>query len=113
MSMDLTIEPQGDVTVVKARGDINAASCGRLEEALTGLIDQGRMRLVLDLADVRYVSSAGLRVLLVAAKRLAGKGAFALSRASEPVRQVLDMTGFSGIIKVKPSLDEAVAQVSA
>ena len=69
--------------------------------------------LVLDLADVRYVSSAGLRVLLVAAKRLAGKGAFALSRASEPVRQVLDMTGFSGIIKVKPSLDEAVAQVSA
>ena len=33
-------------------------------------------------------------------------------RMIEPVRQVLDMTGFSGIIKVKPSLDEAVAQVS-
>lgn len=111
--MDLTIEPQGDVTVVKASGDINAASCSQLEETLTSLIDQGKTRLVLDLAEVRYVSSAGLRVLLIAAKRLTGKGAFALSRASEPVRQVLDMTGFSGIIKVKPSLDEAVALVAA
>ncbi len=111
--MDLKIEPHGEATVVKALGDINAASCAQLEETLTTLIDQGRQRMVLDLADVRYVSSAGLRVLLVAAKRLAGKGKFALSRASEPVRQVLDMTGFSGIIQVKPSLDEAVALVSA
>ena len=45
--MDLTIEPKGDVTVVKASGDINAASCGQLEETLTGLIDQGRTRMVL------------------------------------------------------------------
>lgn len=111
--MDLTIEPQGEVTVVKVSGDINAASCDQLEQTLTGLIDQGSKRMVLDLAGVRYVSSAGLRVLLIAAKRLAGKGAFALSRASQPVQEVLDMTGFSGIIKVKPSLDDAVALVRA
>jgi anti-anti-sigma factor len=109
--MDLTIEPHGEVTVIKAEGDINATSCSQLEEALTTLIDQGRLRLVLDLAGVRYVSSAGLRVLLIVAKRLTGKGGFALSRAGEPVRQVLDMTGFSGIIKVIPGLDEAVALV--
>lgn len=111
--MDLKVSPRGEVVVVAATGDINGASCGQLEETLTGLIDQGHSRMVLDLAEVRYVSSAGLRVLLIAAKRLAGKGSFALSRASEPVRQVLDMTGFSNIIKVKPTLDEAVAQVSA
>lgn len=111
--MDLKVSPQGEVVVVTAVGDINAASCSQLEEALTGLIDHGHSRMVLDLAEVRYVSSAGLRVLLIAAKRLSGKGAFALSRASEPVRQVLDMTGFSNIIKVKPTLEEAVAQVSA
>jgi stage II sporulation protein AA (anti-sigma F factor antagonist) len=109
--MDLTFEPQGAVTVVKATGDINASSCARLEEALGALIGQGRQRLVLDLGGVRYVSSAGLRVLLVVAKRLAGTGAFALSRVTEPVRQVLDMTGFSGIMKVLPSVEEAVTAV--
>ena len=106
--MDVTHEARGEVTVVHAVGDINASSCGQLEETLTSLIDQGRHRLVLDLAGVRYVSSAGLRVLLVVAKRLTPSGRFTLSRAGEPVRQVLDMTGFSGIIKVLPTVDEAV-----
>lgn len=106
--MDLTHEAHGEVTVVRAAGDINASSCAQLEEALAALIDQGRQRLVLDLAGVRYVSSAGLRVLLVVAKRLTPSGRFILSRAAEPVRQVLDMTGFSGIIKVLPTIDDAV-----
>jgi anti-anti-sigma factor len=106
--MDLEIEHQDTITVVHASGDLNAASCGKVEEALTALIEQGHVRLVLDLAQVRYVSSAGLRVFLLIAKRLGGKGAFVLSRAAEPVKQVLDMTGFSSIINVQPSLDEAL-----
>lgn len=107
--MDLVTEQKDAVTVVRASGDLNAASCGKLEEALSALITQGRTRLVLDLDGVRYVSSAGLRVFLLIAKKLGGKGAFALSRAAEPVRQVLDMTGFSSIIDVRPSLEEAIA----
>jgi anti-anti-sigma factor len=106
--MDLVTEQKDAVTVVRASGDLNAASCGKLEEALSALIGQGRTRLVLDLEGVRYVSSAGLRVFLLIAKRLTGKGRFALSRATEPVRQVLDITGFSSIIEVQPSLEEAI-----
>ncbi len=111
--MDLTHEAHGEVTVVHAAGDINASSCAQLEEALASLIDQGRQRLVLDLSGVRYVSSAGLRVLLVIAKRLTPSGRFMLSRAAEPVRQVLDMTGFSGIIKVMPTVDDAVTAAAS
>lgn len=106
--MDLVTEQKDAVTVVRASGDLNAASCGKVEEQLTSLIAAGHQRLVLDLENVRYVSSAGLRVFLLIAKKVSGKGAFVLSHAAEPVRQVLDMTGFSSIINVQPSLEEAV-----
>lgn len=109
--MDLKIEQRGEVTLVLASGDIGAATCGELQAALEGLLADGRRRLVLDLDGVRYVSSAGLRVFLVVAKRLAAGGAFALSRATEPVRQVLDVTGFSSLIKVEDSVETAVAAV--
>lgn len=112
--MELDIEQRDAVTIVRTTGDINAASCGRLEEQLTALIGQGHQRMVLDLGEVRYVSSAGLRVFLLVAKKLAtAGGAFALSRATEPVRQVLEMTGFSSIINVQPELESAIQAVSA
>jgi anti-anti-sigma factor len=110
--MELTIEERDRVAIVHAAGDVGAAGSGELQAALDGLIDRGRQRVVLDLAGVRYVSSAGLRVFLIVAKRLAGEGAFALSRATEPVRQVLDMTGFSNLIKVEGDLEAAVAAVA-
>lgn len=111
--MELETEERGEVSVVHATGDVGAAGSGELQAALDRLIAAGRQRIVLDLAGVRYVSSAGLRVFLIVAKRLAGGGAFALCRASEPVREVLDITGFSKLIKVAASVEEAVAATRA
>jgi stage II sporulation protein AA (anti-sigma F factor antagonist) len=110
--MELRIEERDAVTIVHAAGDVGADSSGELQIALEGLIDSGQRRVVLDLEGVRYVSSAGLRVFLIVAKRLAGNGAFALCRATEPVRQVLDMTGFSNLIKVEGDFEAAVAAVA-
>ena len=111
-AMELKIEQHGEVTVVHASGDVGAATSGELQVALERLIEGGPRRVVLDLEGVRYVSSAGLRVFLVIAKRLGRDGAFALSRASEPVLQVLDMTGFSKLIKVEAELETAIAAVA-
>jgi anti-anti-sigma factor len=105
--MEIEIERGADPVVVRAAGDINAATCPKLEETLVGLIEGGTSRLVLDLGDTRYISSAGLRVLLIAAKRLTGNGKFALSRPSAAVRQILDMTGFSRIITIHDDLETA------
>ena len=104
-----TEERDGGVLVVAARGDLNAASCGRLEQELNARMDAGRDRLVLDLAEVRYVSSAGLRVFLLAARKAGKGGRFVLARPVEAVRGVLEMTGFLGIMKVEADLDAAVA----
>lgn len=111
--MEVDIEPRDGLTVVKVTGDVNGMTCGRLEDELNRLIDGGGTRIVLDLDGVRYISSAGLRVLMIAAKRLSGEGAFALSRAAGGVRKVLDITGFSTIIPIHDDLEDAAAAVRA
>ena len=110
--MDLATETRGEVTIVKVEGDVNGVTCGRLEEALGGMISDGRTRIVLDLQDVRYISSAGLRVLLTTTKRLGADGGFALSRPGPAVRQVLDVTGFSAILPLYEDLEAAVQAAS-
>ena len=111
--MELSSALQGGVLVVTAIGDLNAASCGQLEGELAGQVDAGHRRIVLDLAQIRYVSSAGLRVFLVAARRMGKEGSFVLARPSDAVAQILKMTGFDRIVRVEPTLDEAVATAGA
>lgn len=104
-----TQDRDGGVLVVAVRGDLNAASCGRLEQELNARMDAGRNRLVLDLGEVRYVSSAGLRVFLLAARKAGKAGKFVLARPADAVRGVLEMTGFLGIMTVEADLEAAVA----
>lgn len=108
-----TQDRDGGVLVVAVRGDLNAASCGRLEQELNARMDAGRNRLVLDLGEVRYVSSAGLRVFLLAARKAGKAGKFVLARPAEAVRGVLEMTGFLGIMTVEADLEAAVAAAAA
>ena len=89
--MDISSQDRGGVTVVAARGDVNAAGCARLERELVSRIDAGQKRLVLDLGEVRYVSSAGPRVFLIATKRMGADGAFVLARPTPAVRGVLEL----------------------
>ncbi len=111
--MELASEQIGAVTVVKATGDLNAATSGSLEKLLLEHVAAGHDRIVLDLAGVRYVASAGLRVFLILAKRLKAQGAFCLARPGTQVSQVLEMSGFASILAIRPDLDEAVAAVGA
>jgi anti-anti-sigma factor len=66
-----------------------------------------------DLAGLRYISSAGLRVLLVAAKRLKPEGGrLLLAAPSELVGQVLEIAGFSAMLETCPTIEEALARVA-
>ena len=73
------------------------------------MIDGGETRLVIDLSRVDYVSSAGLRVFLMAFKRLtADGGKIVLCSLQEPVRQVFDIVGFYSMFPIVNSRDEAL-----
>jgi anti-sigma B factor antagonist len=106
--MELNATLQGDILVVTAVGDLNAVSCGQLEAELASQVDAGHLWIVLDLGEIRYVSSAGLRVFLVSARKLAKTGAFVLARPTDSVAQILKMTGFDRIVQVEPTLVAAV-----
>ena len=78
------------------------------EDKLLADIDSGGQRFVIDLAQLEYVSSSGLRVFLVAAKRLtSSKGKIVLCSLKDHIRQVFDLAGFSSILAIFGSRDEA------
>jgi anti-anti-sigma factor len=107
--MELSSMLDDGIMVVTAKGDLNATSCNLLETELSRQADHGNRWIVLDLDSVRYVSSAGLRVFLVSARKLANTGAFVLARPTTSVAQILKMTGFDRIVQVEPSLEAAMA----
>jgi anti-anti-sigma factor len=112
--MDMVETKQGDVFVVAPAGRIDSTTSDALEQALTKAIDVGELRLVIDLDGVSYISSAGLRVLLVVAKRLKAKrGTLVLCALGDGVRQVFDLAGFLPLFLVESTRDLAIARCGA
>lgn len=110
--MHISEDRQPGVLILGLSKRLDATTAKIVEDRILGLIEAGDHRLVLDLARLEYVSSAGLRVFLLAAKRLkAANGRLALSGLNDHVRQVFDIAGFSSILSIYPSRDEAVRYV--
>ena len=99
----------GDVTLVEVSGRIDSMNANQFGEALIGEIDSGKMHIVLDLASVDYMSSAGLREIVSALKKVKrGQGDLRISQPSERVLEVLEMAGLDTILQIFPSQDDAL-----
>jgi len=110
--MHISIEQNDDVAVVYASGEIDAATCGKLEESLNKLIGEGQTAILLDLQEVPYISSAGLRVILIATKRMYGSGAFSLCRLQDSVRGMLEVAGFRHFMNIYEDMEIAKTALS-
>jgi anti-anti-sigma factor len=111
--MNISDERRGDVLVVRPEGRIDTNTCDELERALTGRIDGGARRLVIDMGGTDYISSAGLRVLLLAAKKLKGvSGQLVLCALNPSVRQIFELAGFVAIFAIEPDVDRAAARAA-
>ncbi len=105
-------EIRGDVTIFKPAGRLDSASSVALEHAVLERLQSGGKRLVFDLSGVDYISSAGLRVILLAGKRLQPlEGRMVLCGLREEVRGVFEMSGFLNLFAFTPDLDQALQQV--
>ena len=110
--MDITTAVRDGVTVISVSGNLDGATAPQAQDRIMTVIASDGCRLVLDLEKCPYISSAGLRVLLTIAKQLpAKKGRWAFAGLSEEVKDVMDMTGFSGFFSVYKTVDEALAAV--
>lgn len=108
--MDIQQTTHDGVTVLAPSGRIDTTTSGRVEERVRRTVDEGARDLVIDFSNVEYISSAGLRVLLVLAKRMRDlDGRLVLCSMPESVRQVFRLAGFMPLFKVEPSQEAAVA----
>ena len=107
--MDMTERRTADIVTLSLSGKLDTTTAKTFEERMLAHIEAGDRRFIIDLAQLDYISSAGLRVFLLAAKRLdSGKGKIVLCSLKNPVREVFDIAGFSSIFSVYGSHDEAI-----
>jgi anti-anti-sigma factor len=107
--MEMTGQKKGAVMLLALKGRLDASSAPGLEEKLLALIDGGETKFVFNFLQLDYISSAGLRVLLMAAKRLkAANGKIVLTSLKDQIREVFEIAGFSAIFPMYEVEDDAL-----
>ena len=107
--MEINEDKKGDVVILTLSGKLDATSSKAFEDRILAVIDAGERQLVVDLSRLDYVSSSGLRVFLLAAKRQnSASGKIVLCSLKDPVKEVFDIAGFSSIFSIYGSHDEAI-----
>lgn len=118
VDVSVVVEPAGadeaagygakDLVIICVSGALDTNSSVQLDSTLTQYLDRGARQIILELSEMDYVSSVGLRVLLSSLKRLkTSDGRLLLSGLNQDVREIFDMAGFSPLFEITPSLDEA------
>jgi anti-anti-sigma factor len=106
-----------DVVVAAPSGRIDHAVAGELEQALAAVLAEsgtGRAGVILDFAAVDYISSVGLRVLMISAKQMRGRATPIAVAALRPVvAEIFAISRFDRVLDVFPSVREAVEKLSA
>ena len=107
--MDLKEEQVGGVTVLQVTGRLDSTTSPALGERLSGILDAGKARLLVDFSQLEYISSAGFRVLLQAAKRADQNAAkLVLCGVSGKVRQLFDLGGFLDLFSITATREEGL-----
>jgi len=124
--MEITERATADIVTLGVSGRLDSTTAKTFEDTILGRIESGDRRLVVDLSQLDYISSAGLRVFALAGKRLKnanGKLVLCgfkktipyntLNRIPDPVREVFDTSGFSSIFPSYGSHDDAIEALQA
>lgn len=96
--MEFQVKSLKKVDVVTVTGRVDSTNANDFDNALKGLLDKGRKNLVIDLANLDYISSAGLRALVSALKTArAGNGNIVIAQPNERMRDTLALVGFQSL----------------
>ena len=115
--MDLSPRRFVDTVVVAPAGRIDQSNADAFQASLAPVLAQcatGKDRLVLDFSALEYISSAGLRVLMLAAKQAKAQGGTIVITALQPlVAEICQISRFTMVFTITPTLRDALARVSA
>jgi anti-sigma B factor antagonist len=110
MELEIKVVQRDQTRVVVLSGSVDGLTADRMQAALTAEVDGGHVRLVGDLGAVEYTSSAGLRALLATVKQARSQGGdLRLAAVNPAVRRVLELSGFTSVLRLYDDVDAAVA----
>ena len=108
--MEITTRKVYDVTVVDLRGRLDSRAVGEAGDQIVIIAKGNNQRVLLNLDKLEYVSSSGLRAILLGAKLLQDKlGELKICQARDPVKTVLQTAGFDSLIKTYETEREAIS----
>jgi anti-anti-sigma factor len=111
--MDIQTRKEQQASIITITGRLDAVTAQEYEKYARNLIDGGEICLVVDLGGLDYISSAGLRSLLVTAKLLKGKGGkIRCANVNGPVKEVFTISGFGAVFPIDESTSASLAALS-
>ena len=110
--MDVSTERQDGVLSARVGGRIDGSNVAEFEEAIRTVIEESDRAVIMDFEALSYISSAGLRAILLTAKSLSNRDTkFMLCSLSGQIREVFEISGFDKIIAIHPSRVEALTSL--
>ncbi|MBF0157907.1 MAG: STAS domain-containing protein [Magnetococcales bacterium] len=109
--MEIEQQQHGEMLVLTPHGRIDSNTSPHFEEQLLSAVQEGHVDMVLNFCHIDYISSAGLRVLLMAAKRVKPKGGrVALCAVQAHIQEVFRISGFISLFQFHATLEDAMGR---
>ena len=110
MEIEVAEERAGEVLVLSPVGRLDSGNASSFESVVMDHVSGGERRMIVDFGRLDFISSSGMRVLLLAAKALkAQQGTLVLCSMKDHIEEVFQISGFSQIIPIKDSREAALA----
>lgn len=98
--LKITKQADGSTLTVKVEGRVDSNTAVELDRALNGALD-GITKLILDFERLEYISTAGLRALLIAQKTMNQQGTIVIRNVSGAVKEIFEVTGFTDMLMIE------------
>ncbi|MDD4189939.1 MAG: STAS domain-containing protein [Mangrovibacterium sp.] len=107
--MKLVHQTADDIVILSVSGKIDTNTSSEFETEIQSVIDGGGKKILIDCTQLDHISSAGLRVILLAAKKLKrSDGKIVLSSLKEHVKAIFEIAGFSDMLPIAATIDEGI-----
>lgn len=111
--MEIIETDESGILVIALKGKLDSNTAPDLESVMLAQIEAGKSEIVFNMEALDYISSAGLRVFLLSAKKLKpNNGKVLLSHVADSVKQVFDVSGFSQFFPMYGTVEEAIGAIS-
>jgi anti-anti-sigma factor len=100
---------ESDVTVLDIKGEVDAYTAKVLDKTLMDLLNKGQLRIVMDVSEMSFISSAGIRAILYAHREAVQLGGVVrIAGPTDRIRRIFEIAGFPELIEITDELQEAI-----